>query len=108
MEMLALLGTWAAVFFTLGLYTILYRENPWYRIAESVFLGVAVGYQIALDMKYVRDQWGGQWSSNAFMIAGYAFAILVSLLWYFRFTNNISTSTVGHSLSSLEQGSVLP
>ncbi len=86
MDTLTLLGTYAAVFFTLGLYTILYRENPWYRIAESIYLGLAVGYQVALDMKFVRDQWGGQWSSNIIWIAGYAAAILISALWYFRFT----------------------
>jgi hypothetical protein len=86
MDMLTLLGTWVAVFFTLGLFTILYRENPWYRIAESVYLGLAVGYQVALDMKYVRDQWGGQWSSSTPMMVGFALAILISALWYFRFT----------------------
>jgi hypothetical protein len=86
MDMLTLLGTWAAVFFTLGLFSILYRENPWYRIAESVYLGLAVGYQVALDMKYVRDQWGGQWSSSLPMMVGFAIAILISTLWYFRFT----------------------
>jgi hypothetical protein len=86
MDMLTLLGTWAAVFFTLGLFSILYRENPWYRIAESVYLGLAVGYQVALDMKYVRYQWGEQWSSSLPMMVGFAIAILISTLWYFRFT----------------------
>ncbi|MCX6648150.1 MAG: hypothetical protein NTV61_02005 [Candidatus Bathyarchaeota archaeon] len=86
MELLALLGVYAAVFFTLAIYTILYKENPWYRFAESVFLGLAVGYQVALDMKYVRDQWAGQWSSSSIMMIGYVLAILIGLLWYFRFT----------------------
>jgi hypothetical protein len=31
-----------------AIYTILYKENPWYRFAESVFR-LAVGYQVALD-----------------------------------------------------------
>lgn len=85
-DLLTLAGTWVAVFFTLALYTILYRENPWYRLAESVYLGLAVGYQVALDMKYVRDQWGGQWSTDAIMMAGYFLALLVGIMWYFRFT----------------------
>jgi len=34
--MVDLIAAWTAVFFTLGIYSILYRENPWYRIAESV------------------------------------------------------------------------
>ncbi len=40
------IAVWTAVFFTLGIYSILYRENPWFRVAESVYLGVAVGYGV--------------------------------------------------------------
>jgi hypothetical protein len=85
-DMLVLVGTWIAVFFTLALFTILYKENAWYRIAESSYLGVAVGYGVALDMKYVRDQWGGQWSSNTTMMIAYFAALLIGAMWYFRFT----------------------
>jgi hypothetical protein len=81
-----LVGTWLAVFFTLALYSILYKETPWYRIAESSYLGVAVGYGVAQDMKYVRDQWGGQWSSNTIMMVAYFAALLIGVMWYFRFT----------------------
>lgn len=79
---------WAGVFFTLGIYSILYRENPWFRIAESVYLGVAVGYGVALDLKYIRDQWGGQWSSSGVMMLLFILSILMGLLWYARFNKN--------------------
>lgn len=81
-----LFAIWIAVFFTLGLYTLLYRENPWYRIAESTYLGVAVGYGVAFDMRYIRDQWGGQWSTSPTMMLGFGLAFLVGLMWYFRFS----------------------
>lgn len=80
------LAIWAGVFFTLGIYSILYRENPWFRVAESVYLGVAVGYGVALDLKYIRDQWGGQWSANGVMMLLFTLSILVGLLWYARFS----------------------
>jgi hypothetical protein len=35
---------WLGALATLALYSVLYRENPVYRIAEHVFLGLATGY----------------------------------------------------------------
>jgi len=81
-----LFGIWVTVFFTLAIYTFLYKENPWFRIAESVYLGIATGYIITVDLKYLRDQWTGVWSSTGFMMTAFAFAILIGLLWYFRFS----------------------
>ena len=34
------------VFFTIGLYSVLYKENKFYRFAEHVFLGLAGGYSM--------------------------------------------------------------
>ena len=79
------LALWLGVFFTLGIYSILYRESPWYRIAESVYLGVAVGYGVSQDLLYIRNQWAGQWSSSALWILLFAIVIIVGLFWYGRF-----------------------
>jgi len=81
-----LLAVWTAAFFTLAIYTFLYKENAWFRVAESIYLGTAVGYEVTVNLKYLRDQWGGVWSSTAFMMTMFAFALLVGLLWYFRFS----------------------
>ena len=35
---------WVGALSTLALYSVLYRENPVYRFAEHVFLGLATGY----------------------------------------------------------------
>jgi len=35
---------WLGALATLAMYSVLYRENPVYRIAEHVFLGLATGY----------------------------------------------------------------
>jgi lipoprotein signal peptidase len=86
--MVDLIAAWTAVFFTLGIYSILYRENPWYRIAESVYLGVAVGYGVSVDLLYIRNQWSGQWSASAGMILLFAIVIIIGLMWYGRFTKS--------------------
>ena len=44
------LGIWIAAFLTLCLYSFLYRDNPFYRFAEHLFVGVAVGYGIVVTI----------------------------------------------------------
>ncbi len=45
-----LIGIWVAAFLTLCIYSFLYRDNPFYRFAEHLFLGVSVGYGIVLSI----------------------------------------------------------
>jgi hypothetical protein len=47
---MALVGVWIAAFLTLCIYSFLYRDNPFYRFAEHLFLGVSVGYGIVLSI----------------------------------------------------------
>jgi hypothetical protein len=46
------IGTWLAAFFTLCMLSFLYKDNPFFRIAESFFAGLSLGYYIGL----VADQ----------------------------------------------------
>ena len=43
-----ILGIWIAAFLTLCIYSFLYRDNPFYRFAEHLFVGVSVGYGIVI------------------------------------------------------------
>jgi hypothetical protein len=38
------LGTWFGAFLTLCIFSFLYRDNPFYKFAESVFVGVSAAY----------------------------------------------------------------
>ncbi len=38
------IGVWIAAFFTLAIFSFLYRDNPFYRLAEAVVVGVSAGY----------------------------------------------------------------
>lgn len=38
------IGIWIAAFFTLAIFSFLYRDNPFYKIAESVVVGVSAAY----------------------------------------------------------------
>jgi hypothetical protein len=41
-------GNWIAAFFTLCIFSFLYKDNPFYKFAESLFVGVSMGYAIPL------------------------------------------------------------
>lgn len=40
--------TWIAAILTFGIFSFLWRDNPFYRACEHLFVGVSVGYSIAL------------------------------------------------------------
>jgi hypothetical protein len=41
-------GYWVAAFLTVAIYSFLYRDNPLYRFAESLFVGIGAAYTLAL------------------------------------------------------------
>jgi hypothetical protein len=45
--------TWIAAFLTLCIFSFLYRDNPFYRFAEHLFVGVAAGYLLAVQYQDV-------------------------------------------------------
>ena len=46
--MLTTIGIWIAVGLTLCIYSFLYRDNPFFKFAEHLFVGVSVGYSLAI------------------------------------------------------------
>ena len=45
--------TWIAAFLTLCIFSFLYRDNPFYRLAEHLFVGVSAGYLLAVQYQDV-------------------------------------------------------
>ena len=37
-------GVWIAGLLTLGIFSFLYRDNPVYKLCESLFVGTSAGY----------------------------------------------------------------
>jgi hypothetical protein len=38
------IGIWVAAFFTLAIFSFLWKDNPFYKLAESIVVGVSAGY----------------------------------------------------------------
>lgn len=42
--MITTIGIWIAALLTLAIYSFLYKDNPFYKIAENIFVGISAGY----------------------------------------------------------------
>jgi len=42
------IGLWLAAFFTLAIFSFLYADNPFYKVAESVLVGVSAAYWMVI------------------------------------------------------------
>jgi len=45
------IGIWMAAIGTLAIYSFLYRDNPIYRAAEQILVGLSVGYLLVITIK---------------------------------------------------------
>ena len=69
--MVAFIGIWIAAGLTLCIFSFLYKDNPFYKIAEYIFVGLSAGY----------------WA--AFLWWNYAFPNLFEPLWQGNYWNII-------------------
>jgi len=79
---------WIGAFLTISIFSFLYKDNPVYKFAEHLFVGVANGYYIAL-------YWHNSLKPNLFepLSAGqfiYFVPFLLGLLYFTRFIPRIS------------------
>ena len=44
-----LLGIWFAALLTLCVFSFLYKDNPFYKFAEHLFVGISAGYGVTLE-----------------------------------------------------------
>src|SRR5437870_4577589 len=80
---------WLGALATLALYSILYRENPIYRFAEHLFVGLATGYGVYILWKDVlAPKWWtpltvqGQW--------WWIFALVAGAMYYTLYTKRFA------------------
>jgi hypothetical protein len=43
---MTMVGIWIAAFLTLAIYSFLYKDNPFYKLAEHLYVGVSAGYMV--------------------------------------------------------------
>jgi len=78
------IGEWVAAFFTIAIFSFLYRDNIVYRFAESVFAGVSFGYYVGLakintlDPNLFRPLFG-DFSANWPLVIPFALGLMLYL-----------------------------
>lgn len=79
---------WIAAFLSLGIFSFLFRDNPFYKFCEHLFVGVANGYYIAL-------YWHNTLRPNLYdpLVQGqflYFVPLLLGLMYFAKFIPKIS------------------
>jgi len=118
MSLVDFLQIWIIAFFTLALFSFLYKDNPFYKFAEHIFAGLSAGYYVGLVWNSVIIQQmidpmfdNGKW--------WLVFPGLLGVLMFSRFTKNyhwisrislafVMGNTAGIFLLSELHGKVLP
>jgi hypothetical protein len=88
MNPIYLLGVWVGVFITLMVLSFLYKENPFFRLTEYVFIGLASGYAFAASLRLFVNQ-----ALNPIFIDGdltFVVPVLLGALFYAQFTKKYS------------------
>ncbi len=82
MSISVILGAWIAVFLTLGIFSYLYKDNPFYKTAEHLFVGISAGYWTSIFFwtQIQPNLFGRLWPTNEFS---------ADSLWY-KFYNGLS------------------
>ena len=78
------IGLWIAAGLTLCIYSFLYKDNPFYKFAEHLFVGVAAGFTIAMTWHRVilRLIWGPIRTEGNFIVL---IPAAIGLLMFTRF-----------------------
>jgi len=116
-----LLGTWIAAGLTIAILSFLYRDNPLYKFAEHLFVGVSAGYWViyiwAFDVKpmlideFLRQAGVEKW----LLVVPAIFGVMMMMRWFpgaawisrwpISFTVGIAA---GLALTAQVQGYIIP
>lgn len=83
MEFASIVQIWLAALFTIWVYTIAFRDNPFFKFAEHTFVGAAAGHSIVYGVDNVIRYGWTPFTRGAFL---YAIVFLLGFLLYSRYT----------------------
>ncbi len=85
------LGAWVGIFLTMAILSFLYGDNPFYKFAEHLFIGVSIGYIVVVQFKnnfWIKlDSAPSAWDLVPALLIAFMFIKLASkkLAWLGRF-----------------------
>lgn len=87
--MIETIGIWVAALLTLFMFSFLYKDNPFYKFAEHLFVGVSLGYAIPYTWYHVFIPYV---YNPLFLRKEYILFIpfVIGILYWFRFSSKYS------------------
>ncbi len=83
------IGIWVGAFLTLCIFSFLYKDNPFYKLAEHIFVGISAGYWATLEWHnvFLPNLWKPlTQEGRLLLLVPFAFGILL----FGRFTKKYS------------------
>ncbi|MCD4652175.1 MAG: hypothetical protein K8S56_10395 [Candidatus Cloacimonetes bacterium] len=83
--MIETIGIWVAAFLTLSIFSFLYKDNPFYKFAEHLYIGVSMGYGIPLMYKlsFIPFVYKPIFKMHEFILI---IPALMGIMFWFRFS----------------------
>ncbi|MBP8614323.1 MAG: hypothetical protein KBI40_05640 [Firmicutes bacterium] len=78
-------GTWVAGLMTIAIMSLVWKENPFYRSAEHLYVGVSAGHAVVMAYNNIRDMAFEPLSTGQFV---WIVPIVLGLLLYARYTKH--------------------
>jgi hypothetical protein len=113
-------GTWLAALLTLFAFSFLYKDNPFFRFAESLFAGVSLGYYVGITLNQtlvpnLLDPLVGDFNNNWDLIVPGLLGVMLYVRavpkvgWISRYSLAIYVAYyIGVDFTRRIQGEVLP
>ncbi len=80
------IGIWLSVLMTLGLYSYLYKENPYFRVCEHIYLGLSLAHLAVLGVNNVKDVGFGALAEGRYAAL---FPIVLGLMLFTRYSPKV-------------------
>jgi hypothetical protein len=81
------IGVWVGAITAIGIYSVLYKDNPFYRLVEHIFIGASAGIAVVVGFQTFKNTaWAPMLKGNYWLIV----AMLLGLLLYARYFQSIS------------------
>jgi hypothetical protein len=83
------IGIWLGAFLTLCIFSFLYKDNPFYKLAEHIFVGISAGYWATLEYHNVfrPNLWDPLTREGRLLLI---VPFIMGLLLFSRFTKRFS------------------
>ena len=78
---------WVSALITIGIYSVLFKDNPMYQFLESVFVGMAAGYLVVVNwFTLLKPTVSDEIAAKAFSLI---IPLILGLLVYTRYSKSV-------------------